>query len=184
MMHRHHIIPKHFGGAEDESNIVLLTVEEHAESHRQLWLGFGSKKDWLAWQGLSKQIGKEEIIKRLCSHPGSEHPLYGVTGAAHPCYGMKRTQKTKDAISSALKNHKRTSTHTARLNSRFSESYLKNVAGRIARRWEVTYSDGTKEEIRNAAAFARTHKLVKSSISYSAQTGTSYKGMVFRKLGK
>ena len=29
-MHSHHIIPKHIGGTDDPSNIIELTVEEHA----------------------------------------------------------------------------------------------------------------------------------------------------------
>lgn len=35
--HRHHIIPRHAGGTDDPSNLVELTVEEHAEAHRILW---------------------------------------------------------------------------------------------------------------------------------------------------
>lgn len=35
--HLHHIVPKHMGGSDDASNLVELTVEEHAEAHRKLW---------------------------------------------------------------------------------------------------------------------------------------------------
>lgn len=37
LKHKHHIIPKHAGGSDDPSNIVVLTVEEHAEAHRKLY---------------------------------------------------------------------------------------------------------------------------------------------------
>ena len=37
MIHRHHIVPKHAGGTEDEDNIVLLTIEEHADAHNLLY---------------------------------------------------------------------------------------------------------------------------------------------------
>ena len=67
MKHKHHIIPKHIGGTDDPSNIIELTVEEHAEAHRVLWEKYNRDQDWLAWKGLSKQIGKEEIIKKYCS---------------------------------------------------------------------------------------------------------------------
>ena len=31
--HKHHIIPKHIGGTDDPSNLVDLTIEEHAEAN-------------------------------------------------------------------------------------------------------------------------------------------------------
>ena len=35
--HKHHIIPKHMGGTDDPSNLIELTVEEHAEAHKILF---------------------------------------------------------------------------------------------------------------------------------------------------
>jgi hypothetical protein len=60
-MHKHHIIPKHMGGTDDSSNIVELTVEEHAEAHRKLYEQHGRWEDNLAYKALSGAIGKEEI---------------------------------------------------------------------------------------------------------------------------
>jgi len=34
--HRHHIIPKHMGGSDNEENIELLTIQQHAEAHKKL----------------------------------------------------------------------------------------------------------------------------------------------------
>lgn len=62
IFHKHHIIPKHAGGTNDPSNLIYLTVEEHAEAHKKLWEEHGRWQDELAWKGLSGQIGKEEII--------------------------------------------------------------------------------------------------------------------------
>jgi hypothetical protein len=62
IMHRHHIIPKHMGGTDDVSNIVELSVEDHAEAHRKLYEQHGHWEDELAYKALSGQIGKEEII--------------------------------------------------------------------------------------------------------------------------
>ena len=56
--HKHHIIPKHMGGTDDPSNLVELTVEEHAEAHRKLFEEHGRWQDELAWKGLAKP-GKE-----------------------------------------------------------------------------------------------------------------------------
>jgi hypothetical protein len=63
--HMHHIIPRHMGGTDDPSNLVKLTVEEHAEAHRILYEQHGLTQDLCAWKGLSGQIGKEEIIYLL-----------------------------------------------------------------------------------------------------------------------
>lgn len=61
-LHAHHIIPIHAGGTNDEDNIVLLTVEQHAEAHRLLFEQYGRWQDKIAWQMLSGMIGKEEAI--------------------------------------------------------------------------------------------------------------------------
>lgn len=53
------------GGTDDPSNLVRLTVEEHAEAHRLLWEEHGKNEDLLAWQGLSKLINKKDILKIL-----------------------------------------------------------------------------------------------------------------------
>jgi len=62
--HNHHILPKHFGGKNEEENLIKVTSEEHARIHKKLFEQFNNKKDWLAWQGLSGFLGKEEIIKQ------------------------------------------------------------------------------------------------------------------------
>ena len=48
MKHLHHIIPKHMGGSDDPSNLIEMTVEEHAEAHRVLFEKYGRKEDELA----------------------------------------------------------------------------------------------------------------------------------------
>lgn len=70
LLHKHHIIPRHAGGTDDPSNLVYLTVEQHAEAHRVLWETYGRIQDWRAWNGLSRQIGREEILKQIYSENG------------------------------------------------------------------------------------------------------------------
>ena len=65
MKHIHHIIPKHMGGTDDSSNLVELTIEEHAEAHRILFEQHGKWQDKVAWQALSGNIGKEEILSEF-----------------------------------------------------------------------------------------------------------------------
>lgn len=81
MKHKHHIIPKHAGGTDDAFNIVELTVSEHAEAHKKLWELYGRDEDFVAWQGLSKMIGKEEIIRQVQSLAGKKRMrLHGNPG--------------------------------------------------------------------------------------------------------
>jgi len=49
------------GGTDDPTNLVMLTVEEHAEAHRLLYLEHGKIEDYLAWQGLAKLKDKGAI---------------------------------------------------------------------------------------------------------------------------
>jgi hypothetical protein len=63
LKHKHHIIPKHQGGSDDPSNLVELTVEEHALAHKLLYEQYGKWEDKLAWKALAGQIGKDEIIQ-------------------------------------------------------------------------------------------------------------------------
>ena len=71
MKHWHHIIPKHVGGSDDPSNLVLLTVEEHAEEHKKLWETYGRWQDKIAWKTLSGQITIQEAREQMmkCNNP-------------------------------------------------------------------------------------------------------------------
>ena len=59
MKHRHHIIPRHAGGTDDPSNLIEVTVEEHAELHLARYLELGEAGDWLAYHALSGQASSE-----------------------------------------------------------------------------------------------------------------------------
>ena len=63
--HKHHVVPRHMGGTDDPDNLVMLTVEEHAEAHRMLWEQHGKIQDYYAWKGLTAKIGKDEINREL-----------------------------------------------------------------------------------------------------------------------
>lgn len=63
MKHWHHIVPRHMGGSDHPSNLVLLSVEEHAEAHRLLFEKHGRWEDKLAWKALSGQITMSEASK-------------------------------------------------------------------------------------------------------------------------
>ena len=73
MKHLHHIVPKHAGGTNDSSNLVELTVEEHAEAHRLLWEQYGRWQDKIAWKTLSGQISIQEAREEMLKFDNPMH---------------------------------------------------------------------------------------------------------------
>jgi hypothetical protein len=59
--HSHHILPKHMGGTDDPSNLVKLTVEEHANAHKKLWEEHGHWQDEIAYKGLLGILSCDEV---------------------------------------------------------------------------------------------------------------------------
>src|SRR6056300_1256602 len=106
MLHTHHIIPKHAGGTDDPSNLVQLTVEEHAQAHKVLFEKYGRLEDELAWKGLAGLMTKQEIVKRQLSSAGKKG------GAARK--GMKgigtegakaNWEKNREKLTEVLRNN-------------------------------------------------------------------------------
>ena len=90
MKHIHHIIPKHMGGTDDPSNLVELTVEEHAEAHRKLYEQHGYWQDKVAWQGLAGLIGHDDIMREMWDARKGEGNYF---------YGKQHSEETKRKIS-------------------------------------------------------------------------------------
>ena len=70
LTHIHHKIPTHvYGGVanNDPTNLVELTVPEHAEEHRKLYEQYGREEDRIAWQVLAGLIGKEDANRLACA---------------------------------------------------------------------------------------------------------------------
>lgn len=58
------------GGTDDPSNLIRLSVEEHAEAHRKLYEEHGRWQDYLAWKTLSGLVGKDEAMKEIYRQNG------------------------------------------------------------------------------------------------------------------
>jgi len=57
--HYHHIVPKHLGGTDDKSNLILLSPLDHANAHLELYRKYGKQADAWAYNRLMRQIGHE-----------------------------------------------------------------------------------------------------------------------------
>jgi hypothetical protein len=105
MKHTHHKIPRHMGGSDDPSNLVELTIEEHAEAHRLLYEQNGHWQDKVAWQGLLGLIPHEKIMEEMYeARKGEGNHMYG-----KPCYYKmteEEKQQWKDNISKSTKGRK------------------------------------------------------------------------------
>jgi hypothetical protein len=76
MTHKHHILPKYKGGTDDLSNLVEVSVTQHAMFHYCNWQLWGDKRDFIAWKGLVGEIGKEEIINQLARNSGGLEKMW------------------------------------------------------------------------------------------------------------
>jgi hypothetical protein len=98
--HNHHIIPKHMGGTDDPSNLIKLTVEEHANAHKLLWEEHGRWQDYVAWSGLSKRITSEETIRLAISLTQTGRPKSKETKdkMRQAKLGKKMSNETKEKM--------------------------------------------------------------------------------------
>lgn len=63
--HKHHIVPKHSGGTDDPSNLIEVSITQHAMWHYANWSLHKRPEDFLAWKGLSGQYSKQQIIREV-----------------------------------------------------------------------------------------------------------------------
>ena len=153
LKHIHHIVPKYMEGTDDPSNLVELTVEEHAEAHRLLYEQHGNWQDRIAWLSLSGQIGKDEAIQEA-------------RGAANR--GRKRTPEQLENMRKASKaraeRHMSDPEFWAEINRKRSESHkgkkksAEHMANWAASRKGHVVSEETREKIRKTLSETRAKK--------------------------
>jgi len=78
------------GGTNDPSNLIELSIEEHAEAHRLLYEEYGRWQDYVAWKGLLGVMTEEERMEIMYA---------ARRGNGNFFYGKKHTEETKKKIS-------------------------------------------------------------------------------------
>ena len=109
--HRHHIIPKHQSGTDDNDNIVYLTPEEHAKAHLELYEKYGRYEDAQAYNSLKKHWleartidgYKQSIdhIKKRRDNTDYSKVSRKLKGRISPTKGMKFDYRSKPKIGDA-----------------------------------------------------------------------------------
>lgn len=97
IFHKHHIVPRHAGGTNDTSNLISLTVEEHALAHKDLYEQYGKTQDYIAWQALSGQIASEQARRLAVSNA-----LKGKTKSKEHKEKMSIARKKRGGITNGM----------------------------------------------------------------------------------
>lgn len=164
--HKHHIIPKHAGGTDDESNIAKLTVEEHAKAHKLLYEQYGRWQDKLAYQGLLGIISKQEIIRIKCSEAGK----LGAT-----------ITNSKDRKPRHYKPYKTDPEVTKQRISQL-EILRKTHVMAAPKTYEFIYPNGTIEIVHNLKQFANGDTKLYKKLHKASQRDTPTKeGLIVKK---
>jgi len=160
------------GGTNDPSNLIELSVEEHAEAHKKLYEEHGNEYDRIAWLGLAGLIGKEEIIRRLMSEANRGKTPWnkGKKGVQKNPYlaelnrsrrGQPISEEVKEKVSAANKGRKRS--------EEFCEAQSKRLKGKKQNEKQAEQSRknaiGNKSRIgqkRNTDEIKKTSETLKS----------------------
>lgn len=109
MKHKHHIVPRHMGGSDDQSNIILLSVDEHAEAHRLLYEQHGKQEDFMAWKMLSGKTEEAEVARIELAKEGfqkfikTDSALDWKQNISDSLKGHIQSQESRDKKSVSLK---------------------------------------------------------------------------------
>ena len=102
--HTHHILPKHAGGTDDPSNLVELTVEDHAIAHKVLYGLHGRLEDKMAWLALSGKTTQSEEIRKMLAKRGLHHMLADFSKKTRWQQNIKKARQ-KQVITQEHRNH-------------------------------------------------------------------------------
>lgn len=163
--HKHHIIPRHAGGTDHPSNLVELTIEEHAEAHRVLYEKHGRDEDRWAWLGLSGQIGKDEILKQIAkSKKGTKKPKGHGEKVSAFRKTFKYSEESKKKMSDAKKGKPLSVEHVeklrqTRIGKKQPDSQKQKVSEKLSKKYILTTPKGETIEVTNLRKFCRENSL-------------------------
>ena len=148
------------GGSNHTSNIVVLSVEEHAGAHRKLYEEHGKWQDKIAADMLSGQIKSDEVRRELCrARMLNDNPMNNpesVKKMLETRKWYKPSQETKEKTSASCKGKKKSNTDN--MNKSKLKTYL------------VTTPAGEELIINDMPKFCSTNNL-QASLMYQVASG-------------
>ena len=167
--HKHHIIPRHMGGSNHTSNIVVLSVEEHAGAHRKLYEEHGKWQDKIAANMLSGQIKSDDVRREISrARMLNDNPMNNpesVKKMLETRKWYKPSQETKEKTSASCKGKKKSNTDN--MNKSKLKTYL------------VTTPAGEELIINDMPKFCSTNNL-HASLMYRVASGNRKTHKKFR----
>ena len=154
------------GGTDDPNNIVELTIEEHAQAHRELYEKHGHWQDKVAYEGLSGQIPSKQVIAEVYKQNG----LANVHNLHTKKIKAKARQRTKEVNTGRVftPEHRRKISE-AGINRPVSESQKKKVAEALSKEFTIITPENKKLHIKNLREFALKHGLDQGNLTKVAQ---------------
>ncbi len=166
------------GGSDDSSNLVELSIEEHAEAHKKLWEQYNKWEDYYAWQGLAGIIPKQELVREIqriantgkfMSEETREKIRQANLGKKHkPETIEKNRQWHKGKI---LSNEHKQKVGLARLGQKQTDYQKKVVSEKLSKKWSITNSSGSTFIIKNLRQFCKDNNLDQGNMSRNKVKG-------------
>jgi len=167
---RHHIIPRHAGGTDEESNFSYLTHREHIVAHWLLWKIHGRDGDKSAWM----------LMKNMTFWPptlGMKHSTE--TRRKMSEAGKNRSEEHRRKISEANKNRKPASEETRRKISEANKGKKHSTETRRKMREAQKNRKPISEETRRKMSEARRGK--KHTEEHRRNISEAKRGMKYKK---
>jgi len=168
------------GGSDDSSNLIRLTISEHAEAHRVLWLTHNKIEDYYAWQGLLGNITGYQILKGIMGSEKMRNHL-SIKGKE---FWNNLSESDKEIKRNQFLKVRKLATGSKGKTWKLSEQSKRNVADSKSQEWFITYPDGQKEKIKNMTKFCRDNGLDQGALSNVAKgKNKHHKGYICEKVG-